>query len=243
MYNLDDIVRMYYSVASVPGILTGMVKYDDFPSQEFAQLSKAYMKQHSDTENRQLYSYAKSSANEEGHPLARMENRSCLNVFAALEELAEQILALEGNEVKCVYGNLLRFREITKYIDEDLLVCAYHVVYHKNYGRINTDFAWNMTIDHNNLQLRRIMEKGISENHFHLYGSAPLFHLRWIYFMNHVDSGMLSDFAHMIEEKQRVTREHYNVSYSEESFEVRILKAALIRAHIMLHLLSSAGYR
>ncbi len=237
MHNLDDIVRMYYSAVSVPGIIKGIVKYEDFPPQEFAQLSKAYIKQHSDTENRQLYAYAKSSENEEGHPLAGMENRSCLNVFAALEELAEQLLTLEGNEVKCVYGNLLRFREVTKYIDEDLLVCAYHVVYHRNYGRINTDFAWDVTIGHNNLQLRRIMERGISENHFHLYGAAPIFHLRWIYFMNHVDSGMLSDFAHMVEERQRVTREHYSISYSEESFEVRLLKAALMRAHIMLYLL------
>lgn len=237
MHNLDDIVRMYYSAVSVPRVLAGAIQYEDFPSREFAQLSKAYIKQHSDTENRQLYAYAKSSENEEGHPLAGRENRSSLNVFAALEELSEQLLTLDGNEVKCKYGNLLRFREVTKYIDEDLLICAYHVIYHKNYGRINTDFAWNITIGHNNLQLRRIMEKGISENHFHLYGSAPLFHLRWIYFMNHVDSDMLSDFAHMVEEKQRVTREHYNVSYSEESFEVRVLKAALIRAHIMLYLL------
>lgn len=237
MHNLDNIVKIYYSTVSARSILEKRIRYDNFPRQEFERLCKAYVRQYSDTENRQLYQYVLGSAYEEGHPFARMENRSGLNVFAALEELAEQLLTMENNEVQCIYGNLLRFRQITNYIEEDLLVCAYLVMHYKKYGRIHTDFGWNTAIGHNNLQLRRIMEKGISENHFHLYGSAPLFHLLWIHFMNHVEDGMLSKLAERIEARQRVTREHYSVQYSEDPFETMILKAALIRAQIMLYLL------
>lgn len=237
MHNLDSIVGMYYSAVSAQAILEERIKFDGFPRQEFADLRKAYDQKYSETEARELYAYAMSSGQEMGHPFSRMQDRSALNVFAALEELAEQLLVLENNQVKCIYGELLRFRKVTDYIEEDLLVCAYLAVFYKEYGRIHTDFSWNVTIGHNNMQLRRIMEKGISENHFHLYGSAPAFHLLWIHFMNHVDSHIVSEIAKRIEGRQRATRRHYNLQYTEESFGIRILKAALIRIYIMSYLL------
>ena len=237
MYNLDKVVKCYFSAVSANDILGETIRYDSFPEHEFSQLSKAYMRQYSDTENAQLYKYIEKSALEEGHPFASLRDRSGLNVFAALEELAEQLLITENNEALCIYGNLLRFRAVTKYVEEDLLVCAYHALRFKRRRDKHTNFTWNITIDHNNMQLRRILERGISENHFHLYGSAPSFHLMWIYFMNHVSSGILSDFSKEVEKTQRVTREHYNSRYSEDSFAVRILKAALIRVCIVYKLL------
>lgn len=239
MYNLDHIVKMYYTSVSARMVLEEKdeIKYNNFPRGEFIKLCNSYMPQYSDTEDQQLYRYAASSAKEEGHPFSSREGRSVLNVFAALEELAEQLLLVENNEVQCKYRNLLRFREVSKYVEEDLLVCAYLAMHYVKYGRINTDFGWNTTIGHNNLQLRRIMEKGISENHFHLYGSAPLFHLLWIHFMNHVDCNILTEFSSKIESAQRVTREHYSIRYTEDSFEIRVLKATLIRICIIKYLL------
>ena len=238
MYNLDNIVRLYYSVVPANLVLTGDILYDQFPKADFLQMAKAYMHQYSDTEVGQLYRYIKGSVEEEGHPFAKMKDRSGLNVFAALEEeLAEQLLTTEENETVCIYGNLLRFRQVTNYVEEDLLVCAYYAMRFKRFREKHLDFTWNMTIGHNNVQLRRIVERGISENHFHLYGSAPSFHLMWIYFMNHVGCGLLSEFSQKTEKSQRVTREHYNLNYSEDSFAVKIWKAALIRVCIIYRLL------
>lgn len=240
MYNLDKIVKIYYRCVSIKRILEAQtlcereLLYENFPRDEFARLAKVYITQYSETENEQLYEYIQGSTREEGHPFAGMRNRSGLNVFAALEELAEQLLTMENNEVVCVYGNLLRLREVTREVEEDLLVCAYLAVHYRRTGRRHRNFGWNMTIGHNNVQLRRIMEKGISENHFHLFGSAPSFHLMWILFMNHVGDNGLYRFAKEVEDKQRVTREHYSLKYGEDPFVTRILKAALIRAHITL---------
>lgn len=237
MYNLDNVVRIYFSAISDEAVLRGDILYNSFPPQEFAGLFKAYISQYSDTENRQLYSYIENSIREEGHPFAGMKNRSGLNVFAALEELSEQLLTTEDSEAVCIYGQLIRFREITRYVDEDLLVCAYLAMRFKRFSSEPINFAWNMSIGHNNVQLRRIMEKGISENHFHLYGSAPYFHLMWVYLMNHVGDHMLSRLADEIEQKQRVTRNHYHIAYTEKPFAIRILKAALIRVWIVYYLI------
>lgn len=233
MYNLDNIVRIYFSTVSPQMIIEDKIGYKDFPAGEFGRLTKAYILRYSETESRQLYEYIKDSVDEEGHPFAGEAGRSGLNVFAALEELADQLLVKENNEVKCGYGNLLRFREVTGYVEEDLLVCAYLAVRRRRLGEECSKFNWNMAIGHNNVQMRRILERGISENHFHLYGSAPPFHLIWLYFMNHVCDPVLAEFAEAVEEKQRVTRIHYSIWYSEDTFLRRILKAAMIRCHLM----------
>lgn len=237
MYNLDKVVRMYFSCVPANRILKGEIAYYDFPAQEFAQLSMDYMPQYSDTENRQLYNYIKDSARQEGHPFAGMDSRSGLNVFAALEELAEQLLILEEDEVLSIYGNLLRLRGITQYVEEDLIVCAYLAACFMRFGKIHTDFGWNTAIGHNNIQLNRIMGRGISENHFHLYGSAPAYQLMWVHFMNHADDRNIFTFSGEVDRRQRVTRNHYNKKYDEDSMAAGILKAALMRVCMVRYLL------
>lgn len=230
MYNLDEIVKIYYSSVSTYSILSGGVKYKEFPEHDFQMLSKDYLHQYSDTEDVQLYRYLKESVDKEGHPFYGLKGRSGLNVFAALEELAEQLLTMENNRPICIYKNLLRFRSVTQQVDEDLLVCAYLAMRYKQYRKPCMDFAWNVAIEHNNDQLHAIMERGISENHFHLYGSAPTFYLIWIELMNHVSPGdEIATLSEKLEESQRVTRRHYSIQYKEDSFTARIIKAALIR--------------
>ena len=237
MFNLDGIVKIYYSYVSIQAILGNRVRYDAFPREEFVSVARAYDARHSDTEEEQLYQYIGRSVGEEGHPFAGMEGRSGLNVFAALEELAEQLLIMDGGQVRCVYRKLLRFREVTNHVDEELLVCAFLAMRYKRLRESHTDFCWNVTVSHDNMQLARIVGRGISDNHFHLYGSAPYFHLSWSYLMNHVGDGILHRVAAEIEKGQRVSREHYSTKYGEDSFSDRILKAALIRICLMYRLI------
>lgn len=229
MYNLDEIVRIYFDCVSIPWILAKEESYREFPQEDFQMLSKGNLRQYSDTELRQLYRYVKDSVKQEGHPIAGMENRSGLNVFAALEELAEQLLTTEDNRPVCVYKHLVRFREATRYVEEDLLACAYLAMRYKRHREKCTDFAWNTTIRHNNDQLNAIMGRKISENHFHLFGSAPVFHLIWIELMNHVNGDALAKWSEKMANSQRAIHYHYSNRYQEESFASRIMKAALIR--------------
>lgn len=236
MYNLDDIIKMYFSYVPVTSILTEAVSYNKFNDTEFQRLAKSYLLRYSDTENEEMLEFTRESTNIEGHPYAGMDNRSGLNVFAALEELAERLLTTENSQVVCQYSKLLRFREITCYVEEDLLVCAYLAMRNRRYGEPHIHFEWGTTVGHNNMQLNRIMEKGISENHFHLYGSAPAFQLIWMHLMNHVNEKGLADFFARIDEKPRSSRQHYYVGYQEEKTAVKVLQAALIRVFLITYL-------
>lgn len=233
MYNLDEIVKTYFSSVSGWWILNETVSYNKFPQQQFMMLSRDFFYHYSDTEVAQLYCYSEKES-QEGGLFAGTKGRSRLNVFAALEELAEQLLTMENNHPVCIYKHLLRFRSVTQQVEEDLLVCAYLAMRHKRYRENCSDFAWNTTIEHNNEQLRSIMNKKISENHFHLYGSAPMFHLIWIQIMNHVSPGDdIDNLCKKLETSQRVVQRHYSQQYKEDSFTARIIKAALIRVFLV----------
>lgn len=245
VYNLDEITKLYFSCVSVWEILQGKIPYNDFPQKEFRRLSKAYITNYSDTENEKLYDYIEESARMEGHPYAGTMNRSGLNVFAALETLSEQILTAEESKVVCQYRELLRFREITNYVEEDLLVCSYLVSRKGKYGESeqHTHFGWDTTMGHNNVQLRGILQEGISENHFHLYGSAPIFQLTWLYYMNYVmDTGGIAQLRR-IDDNPQNSRNHYFVGYHEEGYERTVLKAAFIRILLFSYLIGESIYK
>lgn len=239
MHNLDEITRIYFSCVPVPEILNGNISYKNFSANEFKRLSKAYLTYYSDTENSKLYEYIEESNRTEGHPYAGLADRSGLNVFAALEELAVQILVMEEDEVVCKYSELLRFRDVTNYVEEDMLVCAYLVARSRRYWKSEKHnyFGWDTVIKHNNVQLRGILQEGISENHFHLYGSAPAFQLAWLELMNHLPDPAMSRKLQELGSRPRTSRNHYYVDYHEESYERAVLKAALIRVYLFIYLL------
>lgn len=239
MHNLDEITRIYFSCVPVQEIFSGNISYKQFSADEFKRISKAYLTYYSDTENSKLYEYIEESNRTEGHPYAGLADRSGLNVFAALEELAAQILVMEEDEVVCKYPELLRFREVTNNIEEDLLVCAYLVARARRCGEAEKHhfFGWDTVIRHNNVQLRGILREGISENHFHLYGSAPAFQLTWLELMNCLPDREVSQKLREMGKRPRTSRNHYYVDYREESYERAVLKAALIRIFLFARLL------
>lgn len=79
------------------------------------------------------------------------------------------------------------------------------------------------------MQLNNILKKGISENHFHLYGSVPVFHISWISLMNRV---LDSDIASKLREYDLAKRNsniQYSAEYKEDSLMIQHFQAALIR--------------
>lgn len=234
MHNLDEIIKIYFNYVSVADIFSFHTKAYDFEKDEYMSLAAAYLDCYSDTEQNNLYDYIKSGREMEGHNYARERGRSGLNVFAALEELTADLFVLEENEAKCCYEHLLRLRNIEEYVDLDLLIAAFLIQQSGNRSLLKQKFmVSNVTVSHNNLQLHRIMEQGIAENHFHLYGSAPMFHLLWIQMMNEIDSESYTKLFQNIDNRPRTVRIHYKHDYSENESRKKVMKAALIRFYLV----------
>ena len=234
MHNLDEIVKIYYSYVSIADIFSEQVKANYFDEKTYKPLAAAYLNCYSDTEQRNLYEYIQSSLDVDGHSYARKKGRTGLNVFAALEELVANLFVLEDNEAKCRYENLLRFRNVEEYVDQDLLIAAFLIQQDGDRRLLRQKFmARSVNVSHSNLQLHRIMEQGIAENHFHLYGSAPIFHLIWIQMMNDIDNEHYVKLFEEVDNSPRTVRIHYKNDYSENKCREKVLLAALIRLYLI----------
>ena len=70
-------------------------------------------------------------------------------------------------------------------------------------------YSWKTVIGHNNAQLNAVVRRGISENHFHLNGAAPIFQISWLSLMNNVNVSQLGEFLRSYDKNRMYT----NIAY------------------------------
>lgn len=105
-------------------------------------------------------------------------------IFHFMAQVAENMFALEGNTPICKFEYTLAFRNLSLFLGQDILTTSFlaYQDYETHFQR--QDFYWPGAISTNNNRLKALFSKGISENHFHLNGSVPMFFLSWICLMN-----------------------------------------------------------
>lgn len=152
-----------------------------------------------------------------------------LSVFEGIFRFADHMLTMLNNKIMCKYETLLRWRKTTTEISEEIFTAAFAAKYDAENGNQRYDFSWPTVIGHNNMQLRTITERGMAENHFHLWGAAPYFHLSWINLMNNLtDPGFIRKL-NAVDENVRTGYLTYDKTSSEQPIHVYCRQAALIR--------------
>lgn len=63
-------------------------------------------------------------------------------VFQLIFYLAEKMLRLDGDELKCKFDQLLRWREISLCVGQDFFTCAYLAVRDIETGYTTRKFSW-----------------------------------------------------------------------------------------------------
>ncbi len=148
--------------------------------------------------------------------------------FNVLVNFTREVLIEEEGEPVCKFEKLLKWRELSYELGEDILTTSYFAYkdYIQNYNR--TIFAWKPIVRTDNYKLRELLKKGTAENHFHLKGSSPHFQLTWISLMNNI-LGRDEEFAKL--EKELCLLPELKHSFKEEILELKTLvkKASYIR--------------
>lgn len=196
-----------------------------------------YMSNYSDTELRHLIvgveeilqGYAEFDGNIHS-------DRKSFNLFHAIFHFSDKMLIEQGNEILCRYSKLLRWRSVTSQVSEETFVMAFMAKRDASCGITGKCFSHKPVISHNNMQLKAILNTGMAENHFHLMGSAPYFQLSWIQLMNSLSNSKVRERLHQFEKTRRNVNIKYNENYEEESFEIRICQAFLIRLYLFSRL-------
>lgn len=213
----DKIVKLLFVCMPTELILSDEIDETKLPHGRLVELLRCYNQEYSDTEADLISQYHLECT--KGH-----------NVYLSLTQAAGDLLDVRNNQICCRYEHILRWREISREIGEDILVCSFLADEFKKNHRHWGNFTWNIVLGHDNKQLNAIMSDGISDNHFHLFGSAPVFPLIWLRMMNDVNHGKYMAGLMGIDQSRRHFQ--YTLTGVKEHFsaQVLILHAVLMRA-------------
>lgn len=157
-----------------------------------------------------------------------MKEKGQKTIFSTLLNFSKEILIEEQDEPICRYEKLLKWRELSFQLGEDLLTTSYLADKDLNNNQKRDFFAWAPVIGNNNSRLKQILKKGIAENHFHLKGSGTHFNISWISLMNNLQNRD-KEFEKLFKSKK--LRPRLEIDFIETSYDLRLLlkKAAVIR--------------
>lgn len=233
MRNAEETLVILLKHVSAQEILEHEIIYDQWQEEEFIKFAAEYLKRYTEGECRLLYHCLQEYTTDSETLPKRSRRRSGLNPFHLIFFLVRNLLLISDNRLEVHYEKLLEWRRLTVQLSEDIFTCAYLAVMGRHGNQTWDSWCWDAVIGHNNQRLNRLLEQGISENHFHLWASAPYFQLYWVVMMNHEKGpgGYEALFQEMDRRKQYVNynldEKHGNVPY-----RVQCLQAMLIRAYL-----------
>lgn len=157
------------------------------------------------------------------------------SVYNLLQHYAKRVLRLYDNQIVCRAEEILSWREVSFLLGQDLFTTAFLAFSDVQNGRISSTFSWPAAIGTDDRRLKAIMNKGISENHFHLYGSTQVFSLSWMCLMNHPRLIAKYSYDRVIQRRMNENlQETVNLSQDDVhlSWIERLNKAAGLRSYL-----------
>lgn len=229
MNDIDYVIAIYFHNVSAYNILHNDINYKRFDEKEFIRLMFTELPNISESEAEEVYRYLEEFKEE-------ISGENGLNVFRTLKEVTAKFLKIYENSPICRYDKIGSWRKLLEGVSEDLLVCAFLARETEKKGEVWNEFCWNPVISHDNVQLNRIMERGLSDNHFHLFGSAPSFKLIWLHLMNNFLRERDIKALQMIDNDRRSVGKNYSYSYKEEPLVQMRFKAGVIRVYLVSYI-------
>ena len=239
MDNIRNVLKILFRYTSPTEVLNDNNKYPYVDENSFIALANVYMPQYSRNEIANMLHFLSSEFEWHNNKIRGkviIDDQRKVNVFDALLLLVDSVLVEENGLPLCCYEHLLRWREMTVDLDEDLFVTAFLAQKDLLGSGGHRRFFWPPVIGHNNKSLNRLMAQGVAENHFHLKGSAPLFHLSWCSMMMDVCSKQFKAMFDEYDESRLHVNVVYQVKYADTSLYIAYLKAALIRLYLFAYL-------
>ena len=173
MDNIRNVLKILFRYTSPAEVLDSKNDYPYVDKNSFLTLGAAYMPQYSSNEIENMYHFLCSEFewhNNKMRSKVIISDRKRVNAFDAILLFVDNVLVEENGRPLCCYAHLLRWREMTVELDEDLFVTAYFAQKDILAPARHRKFFWAPVIGHNNKSLNRLMEQGVAENHFHLKG-------------------------------------------------------------------------
>lgn len=145
------------------------------------------------------------------------------SIFNALLHFGCKTIFLKDDEPTCHYSKLLRWHLMTSLLGEDLFTISYAAAHDVKNNFQRKYFDWPAFIDHNNKELKAVLDRPIADLHMHLKGSSYNFDLSWLSVMNNIDK-MQGHF-------DRVYQQRKSDEWDSEFYD-KMYKASVIRLYL-----------
>jgi adenosine deaminase len=157
-------------------------------------------------------------------------NNKVWKIYNLVNTFSSIVLTEDNGHPVVKFEHLLRWRELSHRLGEDLFTCNFWAYKDLKSNAERNFFAWKPIISTDNSRLKTLLSKGLAENHFHLFGSAPYCELSWIALMNDI-TGRLPQFKKIFK-KGKLHHSDRDVENDNYKLYFLTLKAAVIRAHL-----------
>lgn len=229
MDNLRKSIEIIFSKNCPDTVLTEKepplyVRDEIFSIHEFRALGIQFMQNNNINEIENLL----QKLNEDWFYDVYQERRSKSSIFNLFTHFNKQVLEEIDKQPFVKYEHLLRWRELSHVLGEDVFTCSYLAYMDNRSSRIRSFFAWRPVIFSNNIRLKKMLEQGLAENHFHLKGSGPVFELSWMAAMNR-PSEMMEKFRTLKKDFRLNNETISSFSTSKKDIDILVYKAAYIR--------------
>lgn len=108
-------------------------------------------------------------------------------VFGLIFDFAGETMVERDREPLVRYEQVLRWRHTVHPLGSLPFISAFLAMEDERNGAKRSNFSLHPVPHTDNRRLQAVLREGMAENHFHLKGSAPSFHLSWISLMNDVE--------------------------------------------------------
>lgn len=196
--------------------------YNNFTRDSFFQFSKGLYSNYSKDEIDNIYDMMIDTAN---------FNSFCpKSLFNLLVSYAEKVLVTDDRFPVVNYNEILNWREMTNKLGQDIFTTAYLAYSDINNCETTKVFSWDAVLKTNNNRLHNILNKGMSENHFHLHGSTRVFTLSWICDMNYFEkiSSICEKFDKPLS-RYEISSEKISNTITKELQQAAIIRALLFK--------------
>lgn len=246
---LTELAKILLCDVKAEDILSGNIWFSRIPCQTLANYmmnSEMFNHHYSTMECLNLANAVSDYICDKSEEHLRDSERGHIHVFDLLTELLYLVLTEENGVVCARYQELLHWRNLTRSVGEELPISTMYALQDMACGRTDrTAFSWNFLVGHNNKQLNRLMQRGIAEHHYHIWGSTPYFQVSWLSLMNHLCNNSYTRHLQELHAQNKLcvpSEEVIDQILQEEKVEERMdwmivqLRAALIRCYLCLRL-------
>lgn len=162
-----------------------------------------------------------------------------IDVYAMIRFLSKKLLYIRDGEAVYRYQYIKVWNFIHGKMDDNVFISYTYMDQDRLDNHVRFDFVWPEILRHDNSMLNKILDRGISENHFHLWGSGPHFTLAWISLMNDVRLSSKVEKYFTILEMDKTSYMNAIAGQPEKiSFSILHLRAALIRVYLYARIMN-----